>query len=114
MYAAGLQLIGPAGKTWLYAPQPGNLTSMDAGFSTTLGTFSSKYNITSTGGSFEVCAPEGTKGSVRIALTGQSGSAGLYDKKSGKAMQKRSLSGISNGHVEFNEVKGGEWVIKVE
>ncbi|EJF61338.1 Six-hairpin glycosidase, partial [Dichomitus squalens LYAD-421 SS1] len=42
-YVGGIQLVGAAGATWAIVPQVGDLTHVDAGFSTTLGRFSSKW-----------------------------------------------------------------------
>ncbi|RPA94713.1 Six-hairpin glycosidase [Choiromyces venosus 120613-1] len=39
-FIAGLQLVGPAGKTWIFAPQLGNLEHAEAGVETVLGLFS--------------------------------------------------------------------------
>ncbi|RAK80287.1 rhamnosidase B precursor [Aspergillus fijiensis CBS 313.89] len=72
-YTAGLQLLGPAGNSWLIAPQPGGLTSIDCGFATALGVFSVVFERDSVGryNSFSFGAPTGTTG--RIELPGVRG-----------------------------------------
>lgn len=71
-YAAGIQLTAAGGSTWLIAPQPGNLTSVDAGFSTSLGQFSVNFNASSSGGfeSFEFNTPASTAGQVQLPVAG--------------------------------------------
>ncbi|KAL2701605.1 hypothetical protein AAEP93_005903 [Penicillium crustosum] len=44
-YAAGLRLKSAAGATWSIAPQPGDLTFVDAGFVTKLGSFAVAFEL---------------------------------------------------------------------
>ncbi|PWY86944.1 bacterial alpha-L-rhamnosidase domain protein [Aspergillus heteromorphus CBS 117.55] len=72
-YAAGLHLIGPAGVTWLFKPQPGNLTQVEAGFTTPLGSFEMAFR-SSTEGFYQLTftTPNDTSGSVEIGdVTGE-------------------------------------------
>ncbi|PYH99891.1 alpha-L-rhamnosidase A precursor [Aspergillus ellipticus CBS 707.79] len=73
-YAAGLHLTGPAGVTWLFKPQPGSLTQVEAGFMTQLGFFETAFRR-STAGSYQeltFTAPNGTSGSVELGdVTGK-------------------------------------------
>ncbi|CAG8092468.1 unnamed protein product [Penicillium salamii] len=100
-YAAGIQLTGAGGSTWRLAPQPGNLTSVDAGFSTTLGNFSTKFR--KSGGSFvqfSFVAPLNTTGSVSLP-----GTKGTLVSRSGKrvVLSHGSATGLS----------GGRWDLRV-
>ncbi|KAJ6021483.1 hypothetical protein N7540_006987 [Penicillium herquei] len=68
-YAAGIQLTGPGGSSWKIAPQPGNLTTVDAGLSTSRGVFSVEYTKSSSGQGyrqFSLSTPASTKGTVRL------------------------------------------------
>ncbi|KAJ5736433.1 uncharacterized protein N7483_001558 [Penicillium malachiteum] len=68
-YAAGIQLTGPGGSSWKIAPQPGDLTTVDAGLSTSRGVFSVQYTKSSSGqgySQFSFSTPTSTKGSVRL------------------------------------------------
>ncbi|KAF2099876.1 alpha-L-rhamnosidase [Rhizodiscina lignyota] len=83
-YVAGIQLLSPVGKTWIIAPSLGNLTTVDAGFSTSLGLFSATTNLTSDGGiSMEFEAPAGTSGSVNVPHPGCSGLLTLQCQQGG-------------------------------
>lgn len=64
MYVAGIQILSAGGKTWRIAPVLGDLKIADAGFSTTVGFFSAKTQITDTGFEIDFQAPEGTSGEV--------------------------------------------------
>jgi hypothetical protein len=99
-YAAGIQLIGAGGSTWTIAPQPGNLTSVDAGFSTSLGKFSTSFYRS--GGKykrFSFVAPSNTSGDVFL-----SGTKGTLVSKSGKrvALSNGSATGLSGGVWELH------------
>ncbi|KAJ5506479.1 Bacterial alpha-L-rhamnosidase [Penicillium expansum] len=71
-YAAGLRLESAAGATWSIAPQPGNLTSVDAGFVTKLGTFAIDFEVRD--GTYQhlrFSTPIGTTGDV--VFSGENG-----------------------------------------
>ncbi|CAG7930480.1 unnamed protein product [Penicillium olsonii] len=99
-YAAGIQLIGASGSTWSFAPQPGNLTFIDAGFTTSLGKFAAKFRTS--GGKFvqlSFAAPSNTTGSVSLP-----GTKGTLVSKSGKrvALSNGSATGLSGGTWELH------------
>lgn len=99
-YTAGLHLTGPAGSTWKFAPQPGNLTDVDAGFATRLGAFSTTFSRTDDGFqrvSFN--APNGTMGDVELA-----GTKGSLVSREGKRVDL--LNGKAKG------LAGGHWELK--
>lgn len=69
-YVAGIHLTSSSGKTWKIFTQPGDLTEIDAGFVTALGTFSN--SITALNGTvtkMNFVTPEGTSGSVELLGT---------------------------------------------
>lgn len=65
-YVTGIQITVLAGKAWTIWPQPGNLTNVEAGLATKLGSFSVAYNVTDTSMSLQFGAPTGTSGMVMI------------------------------------------------
>ena len=72
-YVAGIHLLTNGGETWAITPELGDLTEVDAGFSTNLGAFASQVNASNgaiTG--FKFATPTGTSG--RVSLPGVSGS----------------------------------------
>jgi hypothetical protein len=96
-FAGGLHLTGPAGATWAIAPQPGNLTRVDTGFSTVRGAFSTTF--CRTGGTyteFTFTTPEGTTGEVRLP-----GTEGSLQSTNGERVE------LANGAAAG--LKGGTW-----
>ncbi|KAJ3575453.1 hypothetical protein NPX13_g4031 [Xylaria arbuscula] len=67
-YVLGLEVTGPAGQEWSFAPQLGDLEFAEGGFTTSLGKFQASWAITEAGKSysFNISTPEGTKGSVLL------------------------------------------------
>lgn len=69
-YAAGIQLTGLAGAEWRITPQPGNLSSVDAGLATSQGQFAVRFQRKN--GRFEtlsVQTPLSTRGDVVLPGT---------------------------------------------
>lgn len=81
-YIVGLQLTTPGGSTWRIAPQFGDLTSAEAGFTTPMGQFQSSWSTDQTGYQISwstpldttgtLVLPIGTSGSVTVHIDGQS------------------------------------------
>ncbi|KAL5359241.1 Six-hairpin glycosidase-like protein [Aspergillus floccosus] len=96
-FAAGLHLTGPAGATWRFAPQPGNLTSVDAGFSTVLGSFDTTFERSENGGysRLRFSTPRGTVGDVDL------GGEGVLVSENGTSV--RLVDGAATG------LRGGLW-----
>ncbi|PIL35405.1 hypothetical protein GSI_02131 [Ganoderma sinense ZZ0214-1] len=69
-YIGGIQLLSEAGATWAIAPQVGDLTDVDVGFSTSLGGFSSKWSVEGNVFRIEIQTPKGTTGTVGLPLPG--------------------------------------------
>ncbi|KAI0865312.1 Six-hairpin glycosidase-like protein [Xylaria cubensis] len=67
-YVVGLTVTGPAGQTWSFAPQFGDLQSAEGGFTTSLGKFRAAWAIGDAGKSYDVniTTPEGTVGAVLL------------------------------------------------
>ncbi|PIL26308.1 hypothetical protein GSI_12064 [Ganoderma sinense ZZ0214-1] len=69
-YAGGIQLLAPAGAVWTIVPQVGDLTHVDAGFSTSLGRFSSTWSMNATAFSITISTPKGTTGTIGAPVPG--------------------------------------------
>lgn len=101
-YVAGIHLLTDGGATWRISPGLGDLTSVDAGFRTNLGAFSSQVNASSgsiTGMKFS--APAGTMGSVSVP----GGVSGTLMSSNGTNVQ------LVNG--EASNVPGGSYTLTV-
>ncbi|KAI1632695.1 alpha-L-rhamnosidase B [Biscogniauxia mediterranea] len=81
-YILGLSVTGQAGSTWQLAPQFGDLTEVQGGFTTSLGKFSASWTVNDNGSyvvSYDVPAnstgelilPYPNKGNVQMAMDGQ-------------------------------------------
>lgn len=101
-YAAGIQVIEGGGATWVIAPQPGNLTSVDAGYSTLLGSFSVTFQRSESNGvylSFAFTPPKNTSGTVPIP-----GATGVLVSSSGRRVPL--VNGTASG------LEGGTWILQ--
>lgn len=100
-YAAGIHLTGPAGSTWMIAPQPGDLSTVDAGLSTSRGIFSVVFKRNSVGSykSFAFHAPPSTRGDVILR-----GTNGTLVSRTGQ--QIRLVNGVAKG------LRGGSWQLR--
>jgi hypothetical protein len=70
-YVVGLTVTAPGGSSWQLAPQFGDLSHAEAGFTTPLGRFSASWNLTQSGYTLGWGAPSGTNGT--IVLPGMDG-----------------------------------------
>lgn len=98
-YVAGIHLTAALGQTWRIAPQPGGLSTVSSGMSTTLGSFAVDVAADSGGAitSFSFEAPAGTTGDVVLPP----GTEGSLTSDTGGSV---ALSGgIATG------VSGGKW-----
>ena len=107
MYVVGIQLVAPAGATWVIVPQVGDLTHVDGGFLTSLGRFSSKWSTNGTVLSLEITAPKGTTGTVGVPLPGNFTSALLTglgrqgDRVQADASGRYWIDGVAGGNHEI-------------
>ena len=102
-YVADLHLTSASGATWVMSPQLGDLTSVEAGFQTALGSFSVAILTSGPKGtitSMNFSTPAGTSGTV--ILPGYGGSLLGAD---GTAVTL--TDGVAEG------VKGGNWSFMV-
>ena len=104
-YAAGIHLESAMGKTWRIAPQPGDLSSIEAGFETGLGMFTAI--VSANGGmvmSLGFETPEGTSGSVELAGLG-AGTVSVSGPGMNESMQ------FGGGDWAMDGMQGGNWTI---
>ena len=91
-------------------PQVGDLTHVDAGFSTSLGGFSSKWSTNRTVFRLEINTPKGTTGIVGLPLPGNHTSATLtgtgitYRVVEADESGRYWVKGLTGGHHEFTVV----------
>ena len=99
-YVGGIHLLTAGGQTWELSPDLGGLTSVDTGFSTTLGSFSSQVEASEDGTitAFKFATPTGTMGSVRLP-----GVSGKLMSDNGTAIT------LTNGVA--SSVSGGTWTL---
>jgi len=71
-YIVGLTLTAPGGSEWQFAPQFGDLTHAEAGFTTPLGKFSASWTLVKSGYEVAWVTPAGTVG--KLILPGVSAS----------------------------------------
>jgi hypothetical protein len=75
-FVLGLDVVEPAGQVWSLAPQTGNLTSVEGGFTTGLGAFQALWTNSSTEFSLNWTTPVGTTGTVTLPLRQTLGTTG--------------------------------------
>jgi len=63
-YILGLSITAPVGSEWKLAPQFGDLTNVEGGFTTTLGKFQASWTVGYGSYSLEYTVPEGTSGEL--------------------------------------------------
>ncbi|GME47657.1 Alpha-L-rhamnosidase [Neofusicoccum parvum] len=114
---AGIQLESAGGETWAIKPSLGDLTTAEAGFVTSLGSFSVNNTKDASTGAFTIAfeTPEGTSGAVSVeypacdgTLTLQSaGNATAPTTVDVKAEEKKQLT----DRVEVDGLSGGKWTV---
>ena len=67
-YVFGLDVLGPAGSVWRLAPQMGDLSFAEGGFTTVLGTFSAKWTVNGSAVWLSWDTPADTMGSVVLPV----------------------------------------------
>lgn len=95
-YAAGLHVTNSS--TWSVYPQPGNLTSVDAGFTTAIGTFGATYSSANGSFAYSFQTPPGTTGSFNMP-----GVSGSLRNSNGTTIA------LADGAV--SSVAGGNWTL---
>lgn len=99
-YIGGIHLTGSSGVTWTLSPKLGDLTFVDTGFETSLGSFASQVNASSGGDitGFKFTTPKGTSGSVSLPAV-----IGSLKSENGTSVV------LSDG--EVSDIPGGTWTL---
>lgn len=92
-YVLGLMITSPVGSTWSLTPQFGDLTSVQGGFTTSLGAFQASWNVTDGGYGYSVewSSPAGTNGTVVLPALPIGGSTANV-RMNGKLMRGRMVT----------------------
>ncbi|KAI0973397.1 Six-hairpin glycosidase-like protein [Xylaria arbuscula] len=116
-HVAGLTVTGPAGQTWSFAPQFGDLESAEGGFTTLLGKFQASWAVEGAGGSYSVniTTPVGTEGSVLLPSVGDArkasitidGDVGVYDVETVRNLVGYAVSIQGGTHSVLVQEVGG-------
>ncbi|CAI6340208.1 unnamed protein product [Periconia digitata] len=110
-YVAGIQLLSAGGKTWRIAPSLGDLEFVEAGFSTTVGSFAAKVEMEEGGGwSLEFETPVGTVGEVVLPVTASAGSIVMRDVGGVEEDVEIKVAGADDGPAVVADVSGGKWM----
>ncbi|KAI0724316.1 bacterial alpha-L-rhamnosidase domain protein [Cerioporus squamosus] len=104
-YVAGIQILSDAGATWAIVPQLGDLSHVDAGFSTSKGLFSSKWSVNGSAFQLQITTPEGTTGTVGLPLPGNHTKASV----TGGGLRNASVEGDAAGRVWVDGLQGGDY-----
>jgi hypothetical protein len=109
-YVLGLSVIGIAGKQWKLAPQFGDLSSAEGGFTTVLGKYQASWQLEQSGYKLSYNVPEGTTGQLVLPClaTGKWPSIQI----DGQAVP-RGLNPQLVGDGVVLDADGGEHVIEV-
>ena len=103
-YVAGIHITSAIGKTWVIAPQLGDLTEVEAGYTTPLGAFSCK--VTGSGGQNGVIT--GLSFVTPVGTTGQVWLPGIQ----GKLVSSSGTSVVLvNG--DASGLNGGSWTLVI-
>ena len=109
-FVLGLSVTDRAGSKWKLAPQFGGLTSVQGGFTTSLGKFQAGWNVTDGGQAYEVkwTAPSGTVGMVVLPA--------LPAGCKGTVMYNGKRRGIikAGGNLEMSVDGGGSQRVEVK
>ena len=110
-YVAGVQLVSAGGATWRIAPSLGNLKHADAGFSTSLGFFGAKTQVSERGVDLEFETPKGTTGEVKIPVLNCKGRIVLQSLSGlcSNTVVDVGLTEAELGTVALEHVQGGKW-----
>lgn len=110
-YVLGLQLTSPGGKTWVIAPQFGDLKSAEGGFTTNLGKFSVKWVIAGYGFALEYNVPKDTVG--KLVLPASVGKVPKVTVNQRVLSTSQVVYDSSRGEITLDEQLGGVCQIKV-
>lgn len=110
-YVLGLSVTGPAGSSWRLAPQFGDLTAVQAGFSTSLGTFEASWTRSDTSYALNYTVPEGTTG--ELLLPTLAAKPAPLIQLDGRSLKSGDGAAVVQGHIVALKATGGSHTIVV-
>lgn len=113
LYAAGLQITSAVGKTWKIAPSLGGLTSLEAGFQTSLGSFASNVTAVNGGMNVSFSTPTGTMGGVSLEYPANDAVLTIRSVGGGSEDLVATLTGGTSGRLEIDGLPGGGYEVQV-
>ncbi len=109
-YAAGLQITGAAGSSWSISPSLGGLTEVEAGYQTTLGSFSVKVNSENNGEmTIEFSTPADTTGVLSVAYPPAGGVLRVKNNSGTVKDIVVSMASGGSGRIEVGDLAGGNY-----
>ncbi|EIN05956.1 bacterial alpha-L-rhamnosidase domain-containing protein [Punctularia strigosozonata HHB-11173 SS5] len=111
---AGIQLTSAGGRTWLIKPTLGDLTRAEAGFKTSLGSFSVNNAKDAKTGSFQVAfeTPKGTNGALSVEYPDCDGTLVLSRAGKKHAVLHVKQDDAPQGRIEVDGLEGGQWTAR--
>ncbi|EIN11196.1 bacterial alpha-L-rhamnosidase domain-containing protein [Punctularia strigosozonata HHB-11173 SS5] len=111
---AGIQLTSAGGRTWLIKPTLGDLTRAEAGFKTSLGSFSVNNAKDAKTGSFQVAfeTPKGTNGALSVEYPDCDGTLVLSRAGKKHAVLHVKQDDAPQGRIEVDGLEGGHWTAR--
>lgn len=94
------------------SPSPGNLTQIEAGFSTSLGAFNASLIVSGENLSYNFSTPHNTMGGVSIAYPSCSGTMKI-EETSGACDITVDIKGETSpeGRIEIDGLAGGDYLV---
>lgn len=114
-YILGLSVTGLAGSTWRIAPQFGDLSHAEGGFTTSLGKYFASWTVNSNGSyTLDYNVPEGTSGVLVLPTPNQNERYKmLVDGKEISKNLGKSVETKGNRQLHISEGTGGQHRIEV-
>ncbi|EIN13193.1 Six-hairpin glycosidase [Punctularia strigosozonata HHB-11173 SS5] len=108
---AGIQLTSAGGKTWLIKPGLGDLARAEAGFVTSLGSFSVNNTRDADTGAFSVAfeTPEETSGALSVEYPDCDGTLTLSRSGQERLVLNVKKDDAPEGRIELDGLDGGSW-----
>ena len=106
-YVAGLHVLNST--NWIVHPQPGNLTSVEAGFNTGSGEFSANYTATADGSQYRFSTPTGTTGELLLDVPECAAHVRVRSVDKGRGKYGYKMSTLVEGYHGANPAACGYW-----
>ena len=114
---AGIRPTSSNGNTWNVSPQPGNLTSAQAGFITHLGAFSAEWTVADNTFSLKFSTPAESSGLLGVPTFVDQGRSGVVFKVySGDSGEEVDISGLTQQQDKYfttvRDLPGGSYTVE--